>query len=58
MPEIGRLAVCLALLFALWAVVAALLGARGRRTDLVRSSEHAAYVVFDASVPTWLAPGK
>jgi cytochrome c-type biogenesis protein CcmF len=45
MPEVGRLAVCLALLFAGWSVVASLVGAR-RRPTLVRSGEHAAYAVF------------
>jgi cytochrome c-type biogenesis protein CcmF len=46
MPEIGRLAVCLALLFAAYAIGAALAGAARRRADLVRSGEHAAYAVF------------
>jgi cytochrome c-type biogenesis protein CcmF len=46
MPEVGRLALCLALLFAAYAVGAALFGAFRRREDVVRSSEHAAYAVF------------
>ena len=46
MPELGRLAVCLALLFAVYAVVAALWGARSRRPVVVRSAEHAVYAVF------------
>jgi cytochrome c-type biogenesis protein CcmF len=45
-PEIGRLAVCLALLFAAWAVGAGVVGGVRRRLDLVRSAEHAAYAVF------------
>jgi cytochrome c-type biogenesis protein CcmF len=46
MPEIGRLAVCLALLFAVYAVGASLAGGIRRRADLVRSGEHAAWAVF------------
>ena len=46
MPEIGRLATCLALLFAVYAVAASIGGALRRRGQLVRSGEHAAYVVF------------
>jgi len=46
MPEVGRLGVCLALLFAAYAVGAALAGALRRRENLVRSAEHAAYAVF------------
>jgi carbonic anhydrase/acetyltransferase-like protein (isoleucine patch superfamily) len=46
MPEIGRLATCLALLFAVYAIGVSLAGGLRRRTDLVRSGEHAAYVVF------------
>src|SRR5262245_19177269 len=46
MPEIGRLAVCLALLFALFAVGSSLVGGIRRRVDLVRSGEHAAWAVF------------
>src|SRR5262249_59389541 len=45
MPEIGRLAVCRALLFAGYSVVTSLLGAVRRRPDLVRSGEHAAFAV-------------
>src|SRR5262245_19807485 len=44
--DLGRLAICLALLFAAYAVVVSLLGAQRRRTDLVKSGEHAAYTVF------------
>src|SRR5262245_60115282 len=55
MAELGRLAVCLAFLAAGFAVVTALLGARWRRRDVVRSAEHAAYashalVIFAAVV--------
>jgi cytochrome c-type biogenesis protein CcmF len=46
MPEIGRLAVCLALLGAIFAVVASVAGAARRRLDLVRAGQHAAYAVF------------
>jgi cytochrome c-type biogenesis protein CcmF len=46
MPELGRLAVCLALLFAAYAVVAGVVGGIGRRPDVIRSAEHAAYGVF------------
>jgi cytochrome c-type biogenesis protein CcmF len=46
MPEVGRLAVCLALLFAGYSVAAALRGGVGRRADWIRSAEHAAYAVF------------
>jgi cytochrome c-type biogenesis protein CcmF len=46
MPEIGRLAVCLALLFAGYAVVVSIIGAIRRRAHLVRSGEHAAYAVW------------
>jgi len=46
MPELGRLAICLGLLLALYAVVAALWGARTRRPAAVRSAEHAVYAVF------------
>ena len=46
MPEIGRLAVCLALLFAAYAVVASIVGATRRRASTIRSGEHAAYAVF------------
>src|SRR6185369_9853178 len=46
MPEIGRLATCLALLFAVYAVAASLGGALRRRGELIRSGEYAAYVVF------------
>jgi cytochrome c-type biogenesis protein CcmF len=46
MPELGRLAVCLALLCALFSIVAGIVGAVRRRRDVVRSAEHAAYAVF------------
>ena len=46
MPELGRLAVCFALVCALFSVIAAITGARRRRGDIVRSAEHAAYAVF------------
>jgi cytochrome c-type biogenesis protein CcmF len=46
MPEIGRLAICLALLCALFSVGAAVTGAIRRRRDIVRSAERAAYAVF------------
>jgi cytochrome c-type biogenesis protein CcmF len=46
MTEIGRLAICLALLCALFAVGAAVTGAIRRRRDIVRSAERAAYAVF------------
>src|SRR5690349_12447210 len=46
MPELGRLAVCLALLFAAYAVAAGVLGGIRRRTHLTISAEHAAYAVF------------
>jgi cytochrome c-type biogenesis protein CcmF len=46
MPELGRLAVRLALLCAVFAVGAAITGALRRRRDVVRSAEHAAYAVF------------
>src|SRR5947209_1746141 len=46
MPEVGRLAVCLALLFAAYGVLAGVAGGLRRRAPLVRSAEHAAYAVF------------
>src|SRR5207247_9422139 len=46
MPELGRLAVCLALLFAAYGALAGVAGGIRRRTHLVRSAEHAAYAVF------------
>jgi cytochrome c-type biogenesis protein CcmF len=46
MPEIGRLAICLALFCALFSVGAAVTGAIRRRRDIVRSAERAAYAVF------------
>jgi cytochrome c-type biogenesis protein CcmF len=46
MPELGRLAVCLALLCALVSVIVSVRGALTRRGDLIRAGEHAAYAVF------------
>jgi cytochrome c-type biogenesis protein CcmF len=46
MPELGRLAICLALIMAAYAVAAALVGGIGRRAHVIRSAEHAAYAVF------------
>src|SRR3989442_59402 len=46
MPEVGRLAVCLALLFAAYGVLAGVAGGLRRRAHVVRSAEHAAYAVF------------
>ena len=46
MPELGRLAVCLALFCAVFSVVASITGALRRRRDVVRSGAHAAYAVF------------
>src|SRR5256886_81264 len=46
MPELGRLAVCLALLFAAYGAFAGVAGGIRRRAHLVRSAEHAAYAVF------------
>jgi cytochrome c-type biogenesis protein CcmF len=46
MPELGRLAVCLALLCALFAIGAGIVGGVRRRRDVIRSSEHAAYATF------------
>src|SRR2546430_2537899 len=46
MPEVGRLAVCRALLFAAYGVLGGVAGGLRRRAHLVRSAEHAAYAVF------------
>ncbi|TMB58392.1 MAG: heme lyase CcmF/NrfE family subunit [Deltaproteobacteria bacterium] len=46
MPELGRLAICLALLFAAYATGVSIVGAIRRRRHLVRSGAHAAYAVF------------
>jgi cytochrome c-type biogenesis protein CcmF len=46
MAEVGRLAICLALLTAGFAVVASIVGAWKRRSDLVSSGQHAAYATF------------
>src|SRR5207245_938027 len=44
MPEVGRLAVCLALLFAAYGVLAGGAGGLRRRAHVVRSAGHAAFV--------------
>ena len=46
MTDLGRLAVCLALVCALFSAGAAILGGARRRADLVRSATHAAYACF------------
>src|SRR2546425_10917508 len=46
MSALGRLAICLALLFAVYATGVSILGAIRRRRHLVRSGERAAYAVF------------
>src|SRR5262245_66473947 len=46
MPELGRLAVCLALLCAVFSIAASIGGALRRRRDVIRSGEHAAYAAF------------
>src|SRR5437879_3215986 len=46
MPELGRLAVCLALLFAAYGALAGVAGGLRRRAHLARSAKHAAYAVF------------
>ena len=46
MPELGRLAICLALLCALFSIGASIRGALRAARDIVRSGEHAAYAVF------------
>jgi len=46
MAEIGRLAVCLALVCAVFSVVASVTGGLRRRMDLVRSGEHAAFAAW------------
>src|SRR5262245_38394425 len=46
MPEVGRLAIWLALLFSVYGVAASVTGGLRQRRDLVRSGEHAAYAVF------------
>ena len=46
MSELGRLAVCLALLCAIFSVAASVLGVLRRRADVIRAGEHAAYAVF------------
>ncbi|MCW5889002.1 MAG: heme lyase CcmF/NrfE family subunit [bacterium] len=46
MAEIGRLAISLALLCAVFSIGLSVIGARRRRGDLVRSGEHAAYATF------------
>src|SRR5437867_5977454 len=46
MAALGRLAICLALLFAAYATGVSIVGAIRRRRHLVRSGAHAAYAVF------------
>src|SRR3989442_143191 len=46
MPEVGRLAVCLALLFAAYGVLAGVAGGLRRRAPLVRPAGHAASAPF------------
>ena len=46
MHDLGRLAVCLALVCAVFAVLASAVGALRRRGELVRAGEHAAYATF------------
>ncbi|HJW70506.1 MAG TPA: heme lyase CcmF/NrfE family subunit, partial [Candidatus Binatia bacterium] len=46
MPELGRLAVCLALICAVFSVGASIRGALVRRTDVIRAGTHAAWAVF------------
>jgi cytochrome c-type biogenesis protein CcmF len=46
MPELGRLAVCLALVCSAFAIGASIRGALARRPDVIRAGEHAAYAVF------------
>src|SRR4029079_8718604 len=46
MPELGRLAVCLALVCAVFSIAASIRGGLTRRADVIRSGEHAAYAVF------------
>ncbi len=46
MTELGRLAVCLALLSAAFSVAMSATGALRRRADLIRSGSHAAYATF------------
>src|SRR5437867_4196910 len=46
MAALGRLAICLALLFAAYATGVSILGAIRRRRHLVRPGTHAAYAVF------------
>ncbi len=46
MPELGRLAVCLALVCAVFAIGASIRGGLSRRADVIRAGEHAAYAAF------------
>jgi cytochrome c-type biogenesis protein CcmF len=46
MPELGRLAVCLALVCAVFSVAASIRGGLTRRAEVIRSGEHAAWAVF------------
>jgi cytochrome c-type biogenesis protein CcmF len=45
-PELGRLAICLALMCALFSIGASIRGALTRRADIVRAGTHAAWAVF------------
>jgi cytochrome c-type biogenesis protein CcmF len=45
-PELGRLAICLALICAVFSVGASIRGALARRADIVRAGTHAAWAVF------------
>ena len=40
MPELGRLAVCLALVCAVFSIAASIRGGLTRRADVIRSGEH------------------
>jgi cytochrome c-type biogenesis protein CcmF len=44
--DIGRLAVCLALLCGVVSIIASVMGGVKRRSDLVRTGEHAAYATY------------
>jgi cytochrome c-type biogenesis protein CcmF len=45
-PELGRLAICLALICALFSIGASIRGALARRADIIRAGTHAAWAVF------------
>src|SRR5262245_66227221 len=46
MPELGRLAVCLALISGVCSIAASIRGGITRRPDVIRVGEHAAFAVF------------